>query len=226
MSGYCMFAKDLFTGEESLRPRHMHYLSKDPRRSFSNQDGLGLTIKIITKYVYLDSSNNSADLTLIASNYIDVLQKVETDYGAPASSQNYLIIPRDQDDYVDLYDNLTTLQGNLTDSTVLLLVTLAKEALITAFHSVNLYSDNASLMVQKISLQERVNELITQANVDTVDVACANSQFGITQTVTLAPVYSYYIQVYGMPVNGTGFNPLKVSFLAEILTGLGIAPYN
>lgn len=223
-----MFAKDLFTGQQSWTLRHMHYLSKDLRRTgITDRDALGEVERVITEIVRVEvPTGSNADIANIAANYLALLQQIETQYGAPASSQNYLTIPRSQSAYVDLYDNMTALQGQVTDPTVSILVTLAKETLITAFHSVNLHSDNTILAVQRISLQDRINELIAQANVDTVDVACANSQFGITQTVTLAPVYSYYIQVYGMPVNGAGFNPLKVSFLAEILTNVGIAPYN
>lgn len=206
----------------------MHYLSKDLRRTgITDRDALGEVERVITEIVQVEvPTGSNADIANIAANYLALLQQIETQYVAPASSQNYLTIPRSQSAYVDLYDNMTALQGQVTDPTISLLVTLAKETLITAFHSVNLHSDNTILAVQRISLQDRINELIAQANVDTVDVASANGQFGITQTVTLAPVYSYYIQVYGMPVNGTGFNPLKVSFLAEILTNVGIAPYN
>ena len=48
----------------------------------------------------------------------------------------------------------------------------------------------------------------------------------ITQTFTLAPVYNYYISIYGMPMQGQGFNPLKISYIAEILTSINVEPYN
>jgi len=32
--------------------------------------------------------------------------------------------------------------------------------------------------------------------------------------------------VYGVPVYGAGFDPIRISFLAEILTSLSINPYN
>ena len=121
---------------------------------------------------------------------------------------------------------MTTLQGLVTEQTLSILHTLAKETLITSFHAVNLHSDNIALLIQKGLLQNQVTQLIAETNKQVVETAaCDDSQLNITQTFTLAPVYSYYISVYGMPVNGSGFNPLKVSFLAEILQGLGIAPY-
>ena len=183
-------------------------------------------IEYVDRIVYQDRVVFSGDLQIIEDGYYGLLERIETEYGVHASSQNYENISRNQSVYVDLYDQMTALQALVTEQTLSLLLTLAKETLITSFHSVNLHSDNLSLLIQKSQLQQQVVQVIAETNKEFVEAAeCDDSQLSITRTFTLAPVYSYYISVYGMPVNGAGFNPLKVSFLAEILTTLGIPPY-
>jgi hypothetical protein len=41
----------------------------------------------------------------------------------------------------------------------------------------------------------------------------------------LAPLYSYYIYLYGMPAYGVGFDATKLSLLATIMTKYGLNPY-
>ena len=183
-------------------------------------------VEYIERVVFQDRVVFSGDLQIIEDGYYGLLERIETEYGVHASSQNYENVSRNQAIYVDLYDQMTSLQALVTEQTLSLLLTLAKETLITSFHSVNLHTDNLSLLIQKSQLQQQVTQVITDANKEFVEAAeCNDSQLSITKTFTLAPVYSYYISVFGMPVNGSGFNPLKVSFLAEVLTSLGISPY-
>jgi hypothetical protein len=183
-------------------------------------------VEYIDRITFVDRVVNSADLQLIKDSYLELLRKIETDYGDPASSQNYVVINRSHTAYVNLYDQVTDLQNIITDEALSLFVTLAKETLITAFHAVNLHIDNVTLLVEKSMLQQKVNQILAEANKEIVEDTTSSGQFTITQSVQLAPVYNYYITVYGAPCYGVGFNPLKVSFLAEILTTLGISPYN
>lgn len=233
MSSMYMISKSLFTNEVRSGNQRLIYnpayfdpiqSSAIPRKVVLQE--IAEVVKTIIETVYVDRYIVSEDLQLIRDGYLDVLRRIESEYGAHASSQNYENISRDHAVYVDLYDQMTTLQSLVNEETLNLLLTLAKETLITSFHAVNLHSDNLSLLVQKSQLQSQVTQLIEEANRSLVEVAeNNNTQMTLTRTFTLAPVYSYYISVYGMPVNGAGFNPLKISFLAEILTNLGISPY-
>jgi hypothetical protein len=47
----------------------------------------------------------------------------------------------------------------------------------------------------------------------------------ITKTFTLAPIFNYYIIIFGMPAYGVGFDPVKVYFLEQILKNMGVNPY-
>jgi hypothetical protein len=48
-------------------------------------------------------------------------------------------------------------------------------------------------------------------------------QFAITQNFTLAPLYSYYILLFGIPT--VGFEPCKLKQIIDILNQYGINPY-
>jgi hypothetical protein len=183
-------------------------------------------VEYVDRVEFVDRIVNSADLQLVKDDYLDLLRKIETDYGNLASSQNYQVINRNHTAYINLYDQITDLQNLITDEALTLLLTLTKETLITAFHSVNLHIDNVTLLVEKSMLQQKINLILSETNKDIVEDSSSSGQFSIIQTVQLAPVYNYYITVYGPPCYGEGFNPLKVSFLAEILTSIGISPYN
>jgi hypothetical protein len=52
-----------------------------------------------------------------------------------------------------------------------------------------------------------------------------SGQIAISKTFKLAPLYSYYIYLYGMPVYGVGFDATKLSLLSTILNKYGINPY-
>lgn len=169
---------------------------------------------------------DNPDLVNIKDNYLTLLQKIHDDYGLHAASRNYELISIDNTLYIELYDQISTLISSITDNALGLLLTLSKETLITAFHSVSLHTGNITLQIEKNILQQKVNDLISQSNSEIIQNATTSGQFGIVRNFQLAPVYNYYIQVYGVPIYGAGFDPIRISFLAEILTTLSINPYN
>ena len=169
---------------------------------------------------------DNPDLVNIKDNYLLLLRQIHNDYGIHAASRNYELISLDNTLYIDLYDQITTLILSTIDDALVLLLTLSKETLMTAFHSVTLHSGNITLQIEKNLLQQKVNDLITQANNEIIQNSTTSGQFAIVRNFQLAPVYNYYIQVYGVPVYGAGFDPIRISFLAEILTSISINPYN
>lgn len=175
---------------------------------------------------YVNSFGINPDFVRVKTQYMDLLRTIQENYGLHSASRNFELISQNQGTYADLYDRMTDLQASITDDTMSLLLTLAKETLITSFYSVTLHVSNASLLIEKNVLQQKVNDLINDVNSEIIQNTNVSGQFGIVRNVQLAPVYSYYIAVYGIPVYGAGFDPIKISFLAEILTNLGITPYN
>ena len=220
-----MTSKSMFTSQVSFNVGNGS-ASKPLFQSirYDNNSFFDILLNTTQQIVYITQDN--ADLVNIRTNYLSLLQKIHDDYGIHAASRNYERISTDNSVYVDVYDQITVLISNTSDDALHLLLTLSRETLMAAFHSVTLHSGNITLHIEKTILQQKVNDLLTQANSEIIQNSTTSGQFAIVRNFQLAPVYNYYIQVYGVPVYGAGFDPIRISFLAEILTSLSINPYN
>ena len=170
-------------------------------------------------------SVSSGDVDLISSTYFDILKLIESLYGANMASKNYEEIPNNYDQYIQLYESLQTLQAETTNNDITLLLQIAEHTLVGAVNSYTIYGENVLLRVDKTTLENRVSELLNQVNVETVTDGETTSTLSLTRSFRLAAVYNYYIMIYGMPTSGSGFDPVKISFLVDILTEKGIDPY-
>ena len=184
-------------------------------RSLLNPISLGLT----------GSSASSGDVDLISSTYYDILKLIESLYGANMASKDYEAIPNNYDQYLQLHEGLQEIQAQTTNNDLTLLLQIAEQTLVGAVNSYTVYGENVLLRVDKNTLEARVSELLNKVNVENVaDVDNVNS-FGLARAFRLAPVYNYYILIYGMPAAGAGFVPVKLTFLVDILNEKGIDPY-
>jgi hypothetical protein len=183
-------------------------------RSLLNPISLGQTTSV-----------SSGEVDLISTAYYDILKIIESMYGANMASKNYEDIPNNYDQYVQLYESLQTLQAQTTNNDLSLLLQIAEHTLVGAVNSYTIYGENVLLRVDKTTLENRVSELLNKVNVENVNDAESDSNLGVVRSFRLAPVYNYYIMIYGMPASGVGFDPVKLSFLVDILTEKGIDPY-
>lgn len=183
-------------------------------RSLLNPISLGQTTSV-----------SSGEVDLISTAYYDILKIIESMYGANMASKKYEDIPNNYDQYIQLYESLQTLQGQTTNNDLSLLLKIAEETLVGAVNSYTIYGENVLLRVDKTTLENRVSELLNKVNVENVNDAESDSNLGVVRSFRLAPVYNYYIMIYGMPASGVGFDPVKLSFLVDILTEKGIDPY-
>jgi hypothetical protein len=183
-------------------------------RSLLNPISLGQTTSV-----------SSGEVDLISTAYYDILKIIESMYGANMASKNYEDIPNNYDQYVQLYESLQTLQAQTTNNDLSLLLQIAEHTLVGAVNSYTIYGENVLLRVDKTTLESRVSELLNKVNVESVNDAESDSNLGVVRSFRLAPVYNYYIMIYGMPASGVGFDPVKLSFLVDILTEKGIDPY-
>jgi hypothetical protein len=218
-----MVSKSLFSGNVSYNSnnsysRPLFLPIHEPTLTFVLSQLVNDTQKIIIQ--------DNPDLINIKQNYITLLQKIQDDYGIHSASRNYELISIDNTTYIDLYDQISYIISITNDHALKLLLSLSKETLITSFHSVSLHTGIITLQIEKNLLQQKVNDLLQQANNEIIQNTTTSGQFAIVRNFQLAPVYNYYIQVYGVPIYGAGFDPIRISFLAEILTSLSINPYN
>jgi hypothetical protein len=194
---------------------------------FSNTRSL---IDPISLGIYSTASSGGGGTTsdvldFLTSSYLSILRIIETQYGANMANKTYENIPSNYNNYTDLVANLKIIQTKTTNSTLTLLLKIAEETLVGAVNSYALYGDNLLLQVDKSNLEKRVNDILTDKNTKLVENTFSYSNMSVQKTFKLAAVFNYYIMIYGLPAQGVGFDPVKISFLVNILTEKGIDPY-
>jgi hypothetical protein len=192
---------------------------------FSNTRSL---IDPISLGIYSTSSGGditSDVLDFLTSSYLSILRIIETQYGSNMANKTYENIPSDYNKYAQLVSDLKVIQTKTTNSTLTLLLKIAEETLVGAVNSYALYGDNLILQVDKSNLEKRVNDILTDKNTKLVENTFSYSNMSVQKTFKLAAVFNYYIMIYGLPAPGVGFDPVKITFLVNILTEKGIDPY-
>jgi hypothetical protein len=87
-----------------------------------------------------------------------------------------------------------------------------------------IFTQNISLTLNNIILEKRIADILSGKNeVKAMSDTCG--QFTATKTFVLAPLFSYYIMMYGLPVFGVGFDSEKLATILKVLTSNGIDPY-
>ena len=158
-------------------------------RSLLNPISLGQTTSV-----------SSGDIDLISTAFYDILKIIESLYGANMASKKYEEIPNNYDQYIQLHDSLQELQAQTTNNDLTLLLQIAEHTLVGAMNSYTVYGENVLLRIDKAALETRVSELLNKANVETVNDAETDSNLGIVRSFRLAPVFNYYIMIYGIKI--------------------------
>jgi len=170
-------------------------------------------------------SQGSGDLSFITADDLVSFKEIEQKYGYRIEHKLYEQIPNDYDKYIKLYVMVNKVKAKIKNDKLLTLVQIAQEALVGAINSYALYGSNVSLTLDKVGLNKTINDILTGKNEKFIEMAQATGQLSITKSFKLAPVFNYYIIIYGMPAFGVGFDPIKINFLVDVLKSKGINPY-
>lgn len=165
------------------------------------------------------------ELALITADNLDCLKVIETLYGSRMAAKVYEQIPNDYNQYIQLYVKVRKIQDKIKEPKLLILLKLAEEALVGAINSYAIYGSNVALTLDKVGLNKTIDDILSNKNEKLIEMANATGQLTITKTFKLAPVFNYYIVIYGMPAYGVGFEPAKINFLVDVLQKNGINPY-
>ena len=171
------------------------------------------------------SGGGTSDLAVITASYYNTLKMIEALYGSNMANKNYEKIPNDFNKYVQFYVIIKEIQTKTKNASLLILLKLAQEALVGAINTYTIYGDNVVLRLDKTFLERKVDDILSNKNQKLVEIANSSGQLTITKTFKLAPVFNYYIMIYGMPAFGVGFDPAKINYLVSILKNRGINPY-
>lgn len=171
-------------------------------------------------------TGTSQELEFLTQYYVNIIRLIQTDYSSKIASQSYESIPTDFSQYTNLIKEVQDMRAQTTNSSVLLLLQIAEDTLRGAFNSLSLYGDNLFLLLDKADLQKQINDILSDKNLTTTQSSISSNNMTLTQSFQLAPVFNYYIRIYGAPLQGQGFDPVKIAFLIYTLEQNGIDPYS
>jgi len=160
----------------------------------------------------------------LSQNVIDVLDEIDTRYTSNIANQQYQLIPADLERYLVLHNTVYDTQLRQTNTNIVKLFKITNDGLHGSINTYALYTTNIQLSLNNILLQKKIDEILSGKN-EQQAMSNTTGQFSATQTFVLAPLFSYYIVMYGMPAYGVGFDPVKLSIISNILVENGIDPY-
>ena len=153
------------------------------------------------------------------------LNTIQNQYVKKEAIKQYLEIPELMSQYLLLNDIMTSSIAKQRNSNLKLLFNIANDGLLGALNSKTLNADNIDLQLQVLMLNKRVDDILSGKN-EVSALGDVQGEISISKTFKLAPLYSYYIYLYGMPAYGVGFDASKLSLLVSILNKYCINPYS
>lgn len=167
----------------------------------------------------------AGNLSLIDDLNKNYLTTLENFYGQNAANRTFEFIPTGLRLRDNLYVAISNIIDQATDYRMILIMTLVRELLDGAYNASKIYGSNLLLTADKANLQKQIQDVLSNKNVKNIDTCGARGQLSITKSFKLAPVYNYYLTVYGIPQQGVGFDPIKVKYLVDLLTENNIDPF-
>lgn len=192
---------------------------------FSNERSLFNPISFVIA-VQTIGTGTSQELEFLTQYYMDIIKLIQTDYSSKIANQTYESIPTDFSQYTNLVKEVHEMRSQTNNASVLLLLQIAEDTLRGAFNSLSLYGDNLLLQLDKADLQKQVADILSDKNVTSIQSSMSTNSMTLTQSFQLAPVFNYYIRIYGAPLQGQGFDPVKIAFLIYTLQENGVDPYS
>ncbi len=178
--------------------------------------------KAMQKMLIDPVATNSRQDVQLSSLMVDTLTKIENNYVVKMANREYTSIPNDMFGYLTLSDTMLTSIAGQKNSNMKLLMQIALDGLTGALNSKSLSAENAELEINLAMLQKKVDEILSGKNEIKAMHGDVCGEFVIAKTFKLAPTYSYYIHLYGMPAFGVGFDPKKLQLVKAILAKNGI----
>lgn len=167
----------------------------------------------------------SGSETELTNLELETLAKIEQFYTSRMASKNYANIPTDFTAYLKLYDIVYRAQNKYHSNRALaLLFQITHEGLTGSMNAYGLNTLNIELTVQNTYLQGVLEEIISGVNVTKAFDQNVGT-LAMKRSFELAPLFQYYIKIYGLPAPGAGFDPVKLNLVLTALENSGIDPY-
>lgn len=155
---------------------------------------------------------------------VTAIQAVQQLYTFNLANTSYSDIPTNYNQFLYLYGILVKTISGISDKNLKLLFQTTIEGLSGAMNAYGLSVDKTELKLKITLLEKTITDM--ESNVNVVNaVTASNGQYSLKKSFTLAPLFSYYIMLYGLPEAGVGFDQNKLSILLNILENQCINPY-
>lgn len=171
------------------------------------------------------NSGAASEIAFLNEYYNNILGIIRSSYSTHLANRTYESILTDFSQYNHLITQLQQMKAKTNNSSIYLLLQIAEDTLRGTYNALTLYGDNLILQLDKENLQKQIADIISNKNMEVIQTTVATNDISITQTFNLSAVFNYYIRIYGAPVPGEGFDPVKISFLIYTLEENGIDPY-
>ena len=160
----------------------------------------------------------------LSADTMKALKAVQEFYTMNLASKNYDKIPTDYTKFLHLFHTIRLSYNKASSHNMRLLLKISEEGLVGAMNAYGLNFTTVETKLQNTMLKQTIEDILSGKNVKN---AFGNStgQLTIKKSFTLAPLFSYYILLYGMPEPGVGFDQNKLSILLEIFEKNGMNPY-
>jgi hypothetical protein len=172
----------------------------------------------------LGVSSSQTKTNILSIEAINAIKTIQQYYTFNMASKNYSLIPNDYEKLLRLYNTVSLSYYKVSNSTIKTLLKITQEGLIGAMNTYSLYFTNNELSIENKILQSKIEEILSGVNKITA-LSSSTGHLTITKSFVLAPLFSYYINLFGMPQRGIGFDQDKISALLSVMDKYGIDPY-
>jgi hypothetical protein len=156
---------------------------------------------------------------------LESLRTIQTLYTSQLANRNYANIPVDLTKYLKLREIASTAQTKYKSNAALaVLFQITVDGITGTINTYGLNTLNIETQVQNTYLQGVIEEIISGINVTKAFDENVGT-LSMSKTFELAPLFRYYISLYGVPEIGVGFDPVKLALVLTALQNSGIDPY-
>ena len=160
---------------------------------------------------------------ILSNNTFNSINTINDDYLINLANKKYDNIPKDFNNYIKLYDYINKIRNQSNNINFKVFLNITINSLKGAVEAHSLYSQNKNLTKSIETLNKTIDTFNTQKNI--ANVTNATGTLTMEKTFTMTPLFSHYIQTYGLPDYGEGFDPEKLSNIMNMLNEQNIDPY-
>ena len=149
----------------------------------------------------------------ITAEQLIALNDIFNSYTSLLANKSFESIPNNYTQYTQILMQLKSIQ--IADPNLQLFIQIAENSLTGSMNVGSMYTSYAYNEIKVALLNKRIREILSDKNTQQT-ANNVSGQFTATQTFTMAPIFSYYVYLYGLPDFGVGFEPAKMAFLMSL----------